>query len=254
MPNIISTTLYRDLSVLLLKRRFWWLVALWCGFCGTLFFVYLEDFMTIQPVLRAKNFRYGVTDMVIIPYIKTMGYLAILLVSTLSAKLGYLEHFSDFSRLYRSLAIKPIRLIFAKLIYLLLLSVFAVVTIALPAMTTGLFFEYNVARIVLLLIGLLAVLLSVELLTFVLSQAINHSVIVVLISTSVIGMTELASKLIVEPAWIAPIIAFFSPISHLHQIASGIVTASNLIFFITFIALLVIIAIRQFSRTYFYSY
>ncbi|PID65500.1 MAG: hypothetical protein CR975_06835 [Gammaproteobacteria bacterium] len=253
MLKQIHTTLSRDFSTLLLHRRFWGIIALWCGLCGLLFFLYLEDFMSIQPVLRAKNFRYGVTDLVLIPYIKSMGYAAVLLVTTLCAKLGYLENFSAFAQLYRSLCPNPLHYFSAKLIYIVLLSAVAVITIAAPAVISGLFFDYNGSRVLLLLIGLLALLVSVGLLTFVFSQTINHSVMAVLLSMLFIGLSELAAKFIVEPVWVTPIIAFFSPVSHLQQIANGVVTSSHVIFFTTFIILLVIIAVRQFNRTYFFS-
>lgn len=253
MVNQIYPTLYRDFSTLLLRRRFWGLMAVWCALCGILFFAYFEDFLSIQPVLRAKNFRYGVTDLVIIPYIKTVSYFSIILMTALCARLGYLEHFSTFSSLYRSLPIKARHLITAKLLYITFLAMIAVLILALPMIVSGLFFHYDIGRVVVLLFGLFALLLSVGLLTLVFSQIIAHSVVVVLLTVLLIGITELAAKLLVEPAWLTPIIAFFSPISHLNRMANGVLTASDIIFYITLILLLIIIFIRQFHRTYFFS-
>ncbi len=96
------TTLARDFTVLLSRRSFWGLLALWTALSAVIFFAYLEDFLAIQPSLRAKNFRYGVTDMVLLPYLKLLGSIAIIVMAGLCSRLFYQECFAPFSAIFRS--------------------------------------------------------------------------------------------------------------------------------------------------------
>lgn len=251
MRENIYPTLYRDFSGLLLRRRLWLFIALWSSLCAILFFTYLEDFLSIQAVLRAKNFRYGVTDLVLVPYLKTTGYVCIIFMASLCAKLFHHEHFSAFSQLYRTLPQSSITLIGAKFLYVTLLSFCAILITCLPVIGCGLFFDYDTPRIIVLLMGLFMLFLSVGAIAMVLSQVFTHSIAVVLVTTALVAIPELAARLIVDPTWLQPIIAFFSPISHMNRIASGVIAISDLIFFVSLLALVTIVSARQFSNTYF---
>lgn len=249
----VYPTLYRDYSALFLRRRFWGLLALWGALCALLFFTYLEDFLSIQPVLRAKNFRYGVTDIVIIPYLQSTGYFALIVVTALCARLGYQEHFSPFSRLYRSIATKPSHFIVAKLIYINGIIFFILGFLLLPVLVSGCFFHYDITRVFWLFLGQFLMLLSVGLLALVFSQIVAHSVVVVLATLLLVALTELAAALVTEPTWWANIVSYFSPIAHLERIATGVVTFSDLAFFTTLLFLLILISVRQWNNTYFFT-
>lgn len=251
MIKNIYPTLYRDFSSLVLRRRFWLFIALWSSLCAILFFTYLEDFLSIQAVLRAKNFRYGVTDLVLVPYLKTTGYVCIIFMASLCAKLFHHELFSAFSQLYRTIPQSHLTLVGAKFLYVKLLSFLAVLVTFLPVIGCGLFFDYDTPRIILLLTGLFMLFFSVGVIAMMLSQVFTHSIIVVLVTIALVALPELAARIVVDPAWLQPVIAFFSPISHMDRIASGVIAVSDVVFFAALLGLITLFSVRQFSNTYF---
>lgn len=251
MSNVTQTTLSRDLSVLLHRRGFWWLSAVWALLSGLLFFALLEDFLSVQPTLRAKQTHYGVTDLVIIPYLKTLGFIAAIFMASLCSRLFYLECFSPFSALYRTLNNSAFALVLAKLLYVLILALWALMLPALPLIVCGYFFDYNVGRVLMMLLALLVFLLSVGMIAMVWSQLISHSIVVVLLTMVPIGALELLVKWVVEPTWVVPIVAFFSPVTHVNRMATGVVSLSDGVFFILLMFGLMVLALRQFNNTYF---
>ncbi len=247
----IYPTLYRDFSSVFLLRRFWLFCALLSSFCAILFFAYLEDFLSIQALLRAKNSRYGVTDLVVIPYLKITGYACIIFIASLCSKLFHNEHFSAFSQLYRSTPQSTPNLIIAKYIYVISLTLLAIFITCLPAIGSGLFFDYNGTRVTLLVFGLFMLLLSVGAIAALLSQIFSHSILAVLVTIILIILPELGTRFLVEPSWLNPIIAFFSPISHMNRIATGNIAASDATFFISLLSLTALLSSRTLSNTYF---
>lgn len=254
MFNTFFATLHRDLSVLSSRRGFWWLLALWSFIAAVIFFAYLEDFLAIQPQLRAKNFRYGVTDLVIIPYLKTLGILSMVFMASLCSRLFYHERFSPFSALYRSSGQSLMALMAAKWGYIMVLSLLAVMVLALPAVGSGFFFTYNGFRVAMMLVALFVLLLSVGVLAMVLSQVVSHSILVVLLIAVWIAVSEIAVRLLVEPTWIVPIVAFFSPLAHLNRIATGVVTVSDGVFFVLLVVLLTAVSVRQYNNSFLFSH
>lgn len=249
-----KTTLARDLFVLLHRRSFWWWLALWSLLSAVLFFSYLEDFLAIQPTLRAKQFRYGVTDLVLIPYLKTLSLVSVVFMAGLCARLFYLEQFSPFSALYRGLAQRPVVLVLAKCTYVAILSALALGVIILPVLGAGWFFDYNVFRILITTVGLYLLLFTTGVLTMLFSQIFSHSVVVVLLVVLLLGGTELAVKLMTEPVWLSPIVMFFSPISHVNRLATGVWSLSDGLFFGFGLCLLIGLSIRRFKNTYFVTH
>ncbi|MGY0399016.1 MAG: hypothetical protein ACWIPH_03570 [Ostreibacterium sp.] len=250
MLSSIFSTLSRDFSVLLTRRGFWWLVALWALGSAIIFFTYFDNFLAIQPTLRAKNFRYGVTDLVMLPYLKTLGIVSIFFMSSLCSRLFYQEHFAPFSMLFRSSNQSTIALIIAKYLYVLIIAFLSISIITLPVICSGFFFDYNSFHVIVTFIALFVLLLTVGIVAMVLSQIFSHSILVVLLTIFWVIITELAVKFIVEPTWFAPIIAFFSPITHINRIVTGVVTYTDVVFFLLLTTLLFLLSLRQFKNTY----
>ncbi len=250
MSNPIITTVSRDFSLLLSRRSFWWLWAAWALIAAIIYFAYLTDFLTIQATLRAKNFRYGVTDLVIIPYLKTLGTLAIVLMASLCARGFYYERFASFSLLYRSTPQHPLLFILAKWLTAALFATGILVTLALPVISSYVFFDYNIARVLITILALFMLLWMVGIVAMLLSLLFNQSILVALLTLSWVAFGELMTRLIVEPAWITPIIAFFSPLAHIHRITLGLLAGSDILFFLLLAALLTLLALRQYQNTY----
>lgn len=250
MLQTVYSTLSRDFSALCLRASFWAVLALWTAICALIFFSSLEDFLAIQPSLRAKNFRYGVTDIVIVPYFKLLGSAAIVMIASFCSRLFYHEKFSVFSPLLRSTQPSAIAIIIAKITYIKLLALVLLTIMVLPVIGTGFFFYYNAFRVIMTLFAWFMVLLSAGMLSMVLSLLFAHSIIVTVLAMSLVITSEIAVRLIVEPTWLAPIIAFFSPIAHLNRISTGVVTVSDGVFFGLLALLLLGIAVRQFNNTY----
>lgn len=249
MPSF-TATLSRDLRLLFSRRSVWVILALWAAISSVMFFAYLEDFLAIQPTLRAKNFRYGVTDIVIIPYIKLQITFALVVMASLCSRLFYQEFFSPFSALARSTRPPPLAVVCAKTAYIQLIAVALIALFSLPVWVSGYFFEYNAWRVIITLLGGFMVLLSVGVLAMVFSQLFTHSTVVMLLTTLCFIAPEIAVRLVTDPAWIAPILAFFSPLTHVSRLATGVVTLSDGVFFIGALLLLFGIAVRQFNNTY----
>lgn len=250
MISHVYTTLYRDTRTLLQRGLFWLLLVFWALISALLFFAYFEDFLSIQPLLRAKQFRYGITDMVIIPYLKTLSYIAMIVVSALCSRLFYAEIFSPFASLYRGLRQPMSALIIAKLLYIGIISFVLLAVIALPVIGSGLFFELNIMRVWWALMALFVLLFSIGTLTMVFSQLFAQSVLATLVALVITLITELFAKLVVEPDELLPIIAFFSPITHINRMVSGEIHLSDGVYFVTLLALLISISIRQMRNTY----
>lgn len=250
MPSYFHTTLSRDMAILGARRSFWVIVSLWAAICAMIFFAYLEDFLAIQPSLRAKNFRYGITDIVIIPYIKLQLMAALIVMTSLCSRLFYQETFAPFAALLRSTRPDPLVVVSAKMTYIALISVVLILVVALPVIGSGLCFAYNEFRVALTLFACFVVLLVVGTLAMVLSQVFSHSIVVMLVAILLSVLPEIAVRLLVEPVWLAPILAFFSPFAHINRIATGVITLSDAVFFGSLILLLLGIAVRQFNNTY----
>lgn len=248
-PDTLST-LFRDISVLMRRRAFWWALAVWAFASALIFFAYIEDFLAIQPTLRAKNFRYGVTDLVIVPYIKTLGLIALIFITALCSRLFYNEHFSAFSVLYRSTQPRATTLLTAKMTYVAGMALLIVALLSLPPLVSGYFFDYHLPRVIVTLIAQFVLLFTVGMLAMTLSQVFRHSVLVMLTCGGIVLTPLLLTRLLVEPAWLAPVVGFFSPIAHTERIATGVVTVSDGVFFITLWLLLGAISLRQFNNTY----
>ncbi|MBS9778485.1 MAG: hypothetical protein KGV50_06960 [Gammaproteobacteria bacterium] len=248
--NEIFSTLYRDFSQLVCRRRFWIFCSAWAFICSILYFSYLEEFLNIQATLRAKNFRHGVTELTIVPYIKTAGYASIIFIASLCARLYYNEHFAAFSAIFRTTTHSKIKLITAKYCYIMCLSFYATLIIYLPILGSSFFFDYNQTRTLLLVFGLFTLFIFTGSISAVFSQIISNSIFVVLLTSSIIILPELCTTLIVDPAWLNPVFAFFSPISHMNNIASGILSVSDIIFFVFLLGLTTTLFSRQFSNTF----
>lgn len=248
--TIMTTTLHRDISALTQRRLFWWALTIWAFITTLIFFAYLEDFLAIQPKLRAKNFRYGVTDLVIIPYIKTLGLVALIFIAALCSRLFYNEHFSPFSLLYRSTQPSASTLLLAKSTYIISISLTLIALLSLPPLISGFFFDYHLSRVIITLIAQFVLLFTVGMLAMTLSQILAYSVLVVLVCGAVVLLPMLLTRLFVEPAWLVAIVAFFSPIAHLNRITTGVIMLSDGVFFVTLWLLLGAISLRQFNNTY----
>lgn len=248
--STFKTTLVRDITLLCSRLSLWRLLAIWAALSAMIFFAYLEDFLGIQSSLRAKNFRYGVTDIVLLPYLKLQVIVAMLIMSSLCSRLFYLEKFTAFSALFRSTQPNSLAVVTAKTTTAIVIAIILLLVATLPMIVSGFFFEYNVFRLVITLFSCFMVLLSVGVLAIVLSQVFAHSILVMLTTVIVLTIPEIAVRLFVEPAWLTPILIFFSPLAHVNRIATGVVTASDAIFFGLFILLLFGIAVRQFNNTY----
>lgn len=246
----LQTTLQRDFAVLLSRWQFWLALTVAAAISGFIYFSYLEDFLAIQPTLRAKSFQYGVTDLVIVPYLKTLGYVAVIILSALCSRLFYWEIFADFSHGFRSTPVHLAGLITAKLSAIALLSLLILTVIALPALGSGLAYDYNVVRICFLLLALFMLLLTVGTVAMVLSQFFSHGILVTLLTTLWVGLSELATTLITEPTWVLPIIQFFSPLTHTNRIAIGVVSFSDVVFWVLLLSGLIALSARQFRNTY----
>lgn len=253
MPKPLTTTLSRDLSVLTQRRLFWWALAFWAFICTFIFYYHLEDFLAIQPSLRAKNFRYGVTDLVIIPYINVMALMALVFFIGLCARLFYHEHFTPFGDWLRSTQPPASQLVLAKISYILTLSTVITALLALPVLAGRFFFTYDFMRVMFTLLAQFVLLFSAGMLTMVFSQRLRYSILVVLTAGLVIGVAELLARLLVEPEWLAAVATFFSPFAHVNRIATGIVTLSDGVFFILLWLILSAIAVRQFNNNYLQS-
>lgn len=246
----MKSTFFRDITVLIQRRTFWWALAVWMFICALIFFAYVEDFLAIQPQLRAKAVHYGITDILIVPYIQTLSFVALAFMIALCARLFHNEHFADFSKLYRSTQPRLSLLIGAKLAYIAFLALLIIGLLALPPLVSSAFLDFNLARVVVTLLAQFVLLFTVGLIAMVLSQCFRHSILVMLVSGVLILSLELMTRLLVDPAWIAPLIAFFSPIAHMNRIATGMMTLSDGVFFIVLWLILCAIAIRQFNNTY----
>lgn len=250
MLNTLKTTLHRDLYLLFSPWRFWLFLAIAIFACSLMFFSYLEDFLAIQAALIAKSFRYGITDLVIIPYLKTMGYLAVIAIAGSCSRLFYWEMFADFSLGFRSTTLSIMGLLAAKILFIILLISILLLIIALPVLGSGWNYTDNPMRIYLMLFALFMLLLTTGILAMVLSQCFTHPVLVTLLTILPIGLTELGVRLLTEPTWLMPLIAFFSPLSHLDRTAIGVVTLSDGVFFIGLLSALIALSARLFRNTY----
>lgn len=250
MLKTLATTLRRDLFILLSPWRFWLFFAMATFISSLLFFNYLEDFLAIQATLIAKSFRYGITDLVIIPYLKTMGYLAVVIIASSCSRLFYWEMFADFSLTYRSTSLSLAGLLVAKLTLIIVLVCLVLAVIALPVLGSGMAYPYHLMRVVFMLFALFMLLLVTGVLAMVLSQCFSHPVLVTLLTILPIAITELGARLLTEPTWLVPIIAFFSPLSHLDRTAIGVVTLSDGVFFIGLLSTLIALSARLFRNTY----
>ncbi len=247
---LTRTILSRDVKTLLQRRTYWLALAVWALVCGVLYFSLLADFIAIQPQLRAKNLSYGVTDMAIIPYIKLTATLAVVLVVSLCSRLFYYEHFDAYARLFKSTQPDAKSLVLAKVCYIAIISVTLTVITAIIPLTSLYFFTFSIARVTLMLAAYFVLLCTVGLLAAVISQCFRHSIGVVLTVFALLLVSELAVRLLVDPAWLAPIALYFSPLAHIERMATGIVASSDILFFTSLWLILLAMAIRQFNNTY----
>lgn len=250
MLKTLLTTLRRDFVVLFSRWQFWLALTVASVISGFLFFSYLEDFLAIQPTLRAKGFQYGITDLVQIPYLKTLGYVAVVVIAALCSRLYYWEVFAHFSHGFRSTPFHLVGLITAKLLYIALLTLIMLTLIALPVIGSGLAYDYNAMRITFMLFALFMLLFTTGVLAMLLSQFFSHSILVTLLTLLWVGLSELAATLLTDPAWLLPIIQFFSPLTHSNRIALGVVSLSDAIFWFLLLSSLISLSARQFRNTY----
>ncbi|MPV86125.1 hypothetical protein [Ostreibacterium oceani] len=248
--RVFAQVLWRDSVALFLRWGFWLLLAVWVFLTAFMYFAYLDDFIAIQPQLRAKNSPYGVTDIVIIPYIKTLGLLGILILTALVSRAFYEELWAPFGAYFRALHLPVTGIVAAKSVQLFWIVAIIVWVIALPILVSGLFFTYDMRRVLLVLLALSGLLWVIGLLTIWLSQLLSHSVLVVLVAVSCLTMTELAVRLVTSPEWLLPILAFFSPIAHFNQMANGVMMRSSIVFLMVFTLLMWVLIHRCFSNRY----
>jgi|GEM_PF-4777485 len=246
----MSAVLARDVSLLLGRRGFWLVLAFWVCANSIFFFLLLDEFLKIQAALRAKNFHYGVTDMVLMPYLQISGYFSAAMIACLCSRLFYLERFADFALLHRSLRAHPLRVVVAKCGYIVLASSLALVIVAMPVWVVGIFFAYDGFRIAMTLSVLLLLLFAIGSLSMVFSQVFAHSVLVVMAVALVSLMLIMPAKWFVDPAWVAPITAFFSPAAHWHRAIIGVMNVSDVVFWLLSIVMLVAVAVRQSYNAY----
>lgn len=248
----VRSTLTRDFSLLLQRRIFWWFLALWASVTAVIFFTYLDNFLAIQPTLRAKNIRYGVTDIVMMPYLKSSGMVAMVFICCLCCRLFYHEQFSPFSLTHRSLQPPPVGLIIAKWTYVALLSLVTLIIVLLPVIACAWLFDYHTFRVVIMTLALFMLLLAVGGMTMVLSQRFTHSILTVLVTLLFLTLSEVAASTIHEPDWLNAILTFISPLSHLQHIATGVVTLADGVFCVLLIGLLCALSLRQYTNSYLY--
>lgn len=248
----VRSTLTRDFSLLLQRRIFWWFLALWASITAVIFFTYLDNFLAIQPTLRAKNIRYGVTDIVMMPYLTSSGMVAMVFICCLCCRLFYHEQFSPFSLIQRSLQPPSTGVITAKWIYIALLSLITLIILLLPVIVCAWLFDYHTFRVAIMTLALFMLLLTVGGMTMLLSQLFTHSILTVLVTLLYIALSQVAASMIREPNWLNAVLTFISPLSHVQRIATGIMTLSDGIFIVLLIGLLCTLSLRQYKNSYLY--
>lgn len=248
---LLRTTLYRDLMILFKSQRFWLLFAFWVSLSSVIFFAYLNEFLQVQSTLRSKSFHYGVTDLVFIPYLKVLGIISAVWVSSLLSNAFYYEQFAPFAALYKSFRPESIQILVAKWLYLIIISALAVSALAIPIISALFFIDFNGLRVIFTLFSLYLFLLTSGILALLFSQIFSQGLIVILLTTLCLLVLELAARWVLEPAWFAPIVQYFSPIAHLIRITSGVVLLSDALFFVVFFTTCSCIIVRQFENNYF---
>ncbi len=239
--------LQRDLRILLHKQSFWLLVALWFFIINLIYFKFFESFLEIQPKLIAKQSTQGITEAMLIPFIKTLAIPSVIFIASLCSRLFFYEKWADFSALHKSLNYSFLNLILAKLAYIIIFTFISLILICLPILITGIYFDFDFSRVILSLAGLSLLLVTTGILGLFFSQIFSQSIIVILVSFSCLYFLEILSKLTTEPIWLSRLLYYFSPISQFNHISSGILSSNNLLFFSSFSFLMIIIIRRNSS-------
>lgn len=220
------------LRELLSSRAFWLWLALLSVICGVVFLLYLEHYLDQQTEIIKKNIRFGLSDLAILPYLKITTLFSTPVIAGLTANWYRRELNSDFAPLFLSLNFPVWHVICAKSIVLLLITFLMVAMMFVPITVFGCIatISLDLARLLSTALMIWAILFVIGLFSAWLSCRLSGGVWGMFVTLTVLGLSELAARLITEPHVFAEFLRYVSPYYHVYAVANGVISLSNIVY------------------------
>jgi len=235
----------RELRSIFLSPLAWVLLCVVQFILAWLFLVQVENFMQIQPRLAGLAGAPGVTDLVAAPLLNAASVFIMLLIPLLSMRLLSEEYRRGTFSLLLSAPLSITSIVLGK--YLALLAFLGIVLLLTAAMPLSLLVgtDLDLGKLASGLLGLLLALGGFAAIGLFFSSLTSSPTVA---ATGSYGL--LLFLLVIDLASGAEgtgstLFFWLSPVNHLQQLFLGLVTSSDLIYFLLLIATFLILAIRR---------
>lgn len=231
----------RELRSMFLSPLAWTLLAVVQFILAWIFLVQVEEFMQIQPRLAKLATAPGITDLVATPLLNTASLIIMFLVPLMSMRLFSDEYRNGTFSLLLSAPISKTAIVLGK--YLALIIFLAIVLVLTAAMPLSLLLGGNLdlGKLSASLLGLGFALASYAAIGLFFSCITSRPTIAATGSYGLLLFLWIINLASGAEGKGSVLFAWISPISHLNNMYSGLVTSMDLIYFllliITFLAL-----------------
>jgi ABC-2 type transport system permease protein len=239
---------FRELRSLFLSPLAWTLLGVMQLILAWLFLVQMEQFLEIQPRLVTLADAPGITDLVVIPLLDSAALIIMLLIPLLSMRLISEEYRSNSFSLLLSAPLSLTRIVLGK--YLALLAILGIMLLLTALMPLSLLVgsQLDLGKLAAGLLGLgleLALFAAIGL--FISSLTARPAVAAagtygLLLFLWIINLAAGAGG---EGS---SLFSWLSPAHHYHQLLSGLVSSSDLVYFLLLSSAFLLLTIHRLER------
>ncbi len=233
----------RELRSMFLSPLAWTMLAVLQFILAWIFLVQVEEFLEIQPRLATLATVPGITDLVAIPLLNSAALIILLLIPFLSMRLFSDEYRSGTFCLLLSAPISPTAIVLGK--YLALIIFLAVTVVLTAAMPLSLLLGGNLdlGKLAAGVLGLELVLAAFAAIGLFFSSITSRPTVAATGSYGLLLFLWIINLASGAEGKGSLLFAWISPITHLQNMFSGLVTSADLSYFLllilTFLALCV---------------
>jgi ABC-2 type transport system permease protein len=235
----------RELRSLFLSPLAWVLLAVMQLIVAWLFLVQLEQFLQLQPRLAGLDGAPGVTDLVVVPLLDSATLIAMLLLPMLTMRLLSEEYRSNTFTLLLSSPLSLTQIILGK--YLALLGILASMLLLTAMMPLSLLLgtDLDMGKLAAGLLGMGLNLATYGAIGMFLSSLTARPAVAATATYGLLLFLWILNLAANTGEGGSALFAWLSPATHFHQLLSGLVQSSDLLYFLLLIAASLLLSIHR---------
>jgi len=242
---MILTIALRELRSLFQSPLAWIILAIIQFILSLVFFFYIDEFLELQPTLKASGSSLGVTDIVVSRLLEWVSSLMLIVTPFITMRLISAERSNGTISLLLSAPVSNTEIVLGKYIGVLLFMLITLLMISLMPLSLLTGSDLDLGKIAAGFIGLALLLASYASAGLFLSS-LTSSPIISAISTFGFLFFLLILKLISGGSEESSnILSYLSIVNHLAPFLRGIIDSKDVIYFLIFISTFILLSIKQ---------